>query len=80
VPIEDAGDRVVERDPFAAVLQADAALRALRVLLPDERAIVALRFWADLPVEAIADRLGIPAGTVKSRLHRALARMRAEAE
>jgi RNA polymerase sigma factor (sigma-70 family) len=80
VAIEDAGDRTAERDPFAAVIQADAALRAMRVLSPEERAIVALRFWADLPIEAIASRLGIPAGTVKSRLHRALARMRAELE
>ena len=78
VAIEAAGDRSADRDPFAAVLHADAALRAIEQLPADERAIVVLRFWADLPVDEIARRLGIPAGTVKSRLHRALGRMRAE--
>jgi RNA polymerase sigma-70 factor (ECF subfamily) len=45
-------------------------------LSPDQRIIVVLRFWRDLPVEEIADRLGIPAGTVKSRLHYALRALR----
>jgi RNA polymerase sigma-70 factor (ECF subfamily) len=65
-------------DPFAAVLQADAAARAMRDLPDDEREVVVLHFWADLTLEAVADRLGRPVGTVKSRLHRALARMRVE--
>ena len=39
-----------------------------------------LRYWADLSVEDIALRLDWPVGTVKSRLHRALARMRADLE
>jgi RNA polymerase sigma-70 factor (ECF subfamily) len=79
VPIDGAGERILPSDPFAAVIESDAALRAINVLPADERAIVVLRFWADLQVEDIGRRLGIPAGTVKSRLHRALARMRAAA-
>ena len=63
-------------DPFAAVIESDAAVRAIGVLPADERAIVVMRYWADLQVDEIARRLGIPAGTVKSRLHRALGRMR----
>jgi RNA polymerase sigma-70 factor (ECF subfamily) len=39
--------------------------------------VIVLRFWADLPLDEIADRLGWPLGTVKSRLHRAIARLRA---
>ena len=35
-----------------------------------------LRFWADLPVSEIAARTGVPEGTVKSRLHRAMTRLR----
>jgi RNA polymerase sigma-70 factor (ECF subfamily) len=35
------------------------------------REIVALREWQDLPYDAIASRLGISEGTVKSRLFRA---------
>jgi DNA-directed RNA polymerase specialized sigma24 family protein len=34
-----------------------------------------LRFYRDLPIEEIAVRLGIPAGTVQSRLHYALQRL-----
>jgi RNA polymerase sigma-70 factor (ECF subfamily) len=79
VPIDAAGERSSPRDPFVAVLEADAALRAIDILSPDERAIVVLRYWADLPVEEIGRRLGVPGGTVKSRLHRALARMREDA-
>jgi len=46
-------------------------------LTPEQRIIVVLRFWRDLPVEEIAERLGVPAGTVKSRLHYALKSLRA---
>jgi RNA polymerase sigma-70 factor (ECF subfamily) len=45
---------------------------ALTGLDPDHRIVVVLRYWADLTVDEIADRVGIPAGTVKSRLHYAL--------
>ena len=48
---------------------------ALEALSPDDRVVVALRFYRDLTVDDIAFRLGIPAGTVKSRLHRALRRL-----
>lgn len=80
VPMDEAGDHAGNRDPFAAVLHADAATRAIDILPTDERVVVILRFWADLQVDAIATRLGVPAGTVKSRLHRALGRMRAEVD
>jgi len=49
-------------------------------LTPDQRIIVVLRFWLDLSVEEIAERLGIPAGTAKSRLHYALKSLRAAIE
>ncbi|QFR93591.1 sigma-70 family RNA polymerase sigma factor [Streptomyces tsukubensis] len=45
--------------------------------LPDaQRQVVVLRFYADLPVRGIADELGIPEGTVKSRLHAAVRSLR----
>ncbi|MFL5727355.1 MAG: RNA polymerase sigma factor [Chloroflexota bacterium] len=50
--------------------------RAFATLSPDHRVALVLRFYADLPVDAIADLTGVPAGTVKSRLHVALERMR----
>lgn len=46
--------------------------RALAGLDADHRIVVVLRYWADLTVDEIADRVGVPAGTVKSRLHYAL--------
>jgi len=49
-------------------------------LSPEQRIIVVLRYWRDLPVEEIADRLQIPAGTVKSRLHYALESLRTALE
>ena len=51
----------------------DAELRALP---PDERAVVVLRYFLDLDERAIADAVGCPVGTVKSRLHRARERLR----
>jgi RNA polymerase sigma-70 factor (ECF subfamily) len=50
--------------------------RAFETLEPDERIVLVLRFWLDLTVEAIAERVGIPAGTVKSRLNHATGRLR----
>jgi len=55
----------------------DALGRSLAGLDPDHLVVVALRFGADLTVPAIAEALGIPEGTVKSRLHHALGRLRA---
>lgn len=50
--------------------------RALRVLPERQRAVVVLRHYQDLSLEEIAEALGMSLGTVKSSLHRALARMR----
>ncbi len=55
----------------------DLLNRAFETLEPDERIVLVLRFWHDLPIDAIANRLAIPSGTVKSRLHNATARLRA---
>jgi RNA polymerase sigma factor (sigma-70 family) len=51
-------------------------LRALANLSREERDAVLLLAWADLSYEEIAHALGIPIGTVRSRLHRARVRMR----
>lgn len=49
---------------------------ALARLAPDQRVVVALRFYRDLSIDQIAARLGVPPGTVKSRLHRGLRELR----
>lgn len=50
-------------------------LRAIRGLEKDQRMVVALRFFNDLKIDDIAAMLDVPAGTVKSRINRALARL-----
>jgi RNA polymerase sigma-70 factor (ECF subfamily) len=66
----------IAADPSITVASIDAVDRALRSLDPDHLAVVILRYEADLTVAMIAARLGIAEGTVKSRLHYALRRMR----
>jgi RNA polymerase sigma-70 factor (ECF subfamily) len=38
--------------------------------------VIYLRYFLDLPVDDVAKTLNLPSGTVKSRLHRALERLR----
>lgn len=49
---------------------------ALATLGPEDRAIIALRYGRDQSVGEIARLVGLPEGTAKSRIHRALERMR----
>lgn len=49
---------------------------AVGALDPQKRIVIVLRYWLDLSVEDIAGTLGIPVGTVASRLSRALAELR----
>lgn len=55
-------------------------LSALRVLAPKQRQVVVLRHWEQMSTEETARALGMSTGTVKSTLHRALARLREELE
>jgi RNA polymerase sigma-70 factor, ECF subfamily len=64
-------------DPFQAVVDRDEVARAMRGLDADQRIVVVLHYWGGVTLEGVADRLGWPLGTVKSRLHRALQQMRA---
>ena len=50
--------------------------RAVRKLDETGQQVIYLRYFLDLPVDETAETLGIAAGTVKSRLHRALSRLR----
>ncbi len=58
-------------DEAAAALEAWDLRLTLERLEPEEREVLKLRYLEDLGVQDIADRLGIPAGTVKSRASRA---------
>jgi RNA polymerase sigma-70 factor (ECF subfamily) len=54
--------------------------RAIAALDAEHRIVVVLRYWQDRTVDEIADRVGIPSGTVKSRLHHALRSIRGHLE
>jgi RNA polymerase sigma-70 factor (ECF subfamily) len=62
----------------AALERSDAALDAARLLaaLPAaQREVIVLRYYQDLSEADVAAILDIPLGTVKSRLHQAMARL-----
>src|SRR5664280_1474210 len=63
-------------DAHGATIARLALEPAFARLAPDQRIIVVLRFWRDLSVDDIAERLGVPPGTVKARLHYALKTLR----
>ncbi len=51
-------------------------LNALATLPPRSRAVVVLRYWADLSVDEVAAMLGCSPGNVKSQSARALSKLR----
>ncbi|MBF4162768.1 SigE family RNA polymerase sigma factor [Nocardioides acrostichi] len=61
------------RDRTDQVATADAVHRALAGLSKTQREVVTLRYFVQLSEAQTAAALGVPAGTVKSRLSRALA-------
>jgi RNA polymerase sigma-70 factor (ECF subfamily) len=67
-------------DDFAALLARDSIGRAFLALTIEQRTVVVLRYWQDLSLEQIGQRLRWPLGTVKSRLHYAIAALRERLE
>ena len=69
-------DQVVGPD---ALLEATETGHAVRDLLteisPDDRQLIALAYFRGLSQQQIADYVGLPLGTVKSRMRRALSRL-----
>jgi RNA polymerase sigma-70 factor (ECF subfamily) len=76
ITIDDALSASADRDPFRTIFDRDEVLRAMGSLDDDHRIVIVLHYWADLTLEGVADRVGWPVGTVKSRLHRGLMTMR----
>ena len=58
------------------VAERDAMDRAFLRLTQEHRAVVVLHHYVGLPLAAIADVVGVPIGTVKSRLHHATSALR----
>ena len=67
-------------DQMAGAEIGERVREAMRDLPPDQAEVVELSFLEGLPHSAIAEKLGIPLGTVKSRLRLAFARLRTALE
>jgi RNA polymerase sigma-70 factor (ECF subfamily) len=65
------------RDSASVLADRDELDRGFRRLPPDQRVLIVLHHYLDLPLPEVATILGIPLGTAKSRLHRGLQDMRA---
>ena len=67
-------------DPAGAEQEPDELWDAIGRLDPDRRAVLVLRYYDDLTYEQIAEVIGCPVGTVRSRLNRGIADLRGEIE
>ena len=70
-------DEPMAADGLDSVVDRDQLERGFRRLSIDHRTVVVLRHYLDLPIERVADMLGIPIGTAHSRLHYAMRGLRA---
>lgn len=76
VPVADVPDELLDSDPSDPPLPDERLAAAVAALPVKQRAVVVLRCHLDWSVPQIASALRVPEGTIKSRLHRALAVIR----
>jgi RNA polymerase sigma-70 factor, ECF subfamily len=81
----EANVRVVSVEPGEAdgsgrLADRDQLERAFRRLPIDQRAVIVLHHYQGMPLTEVADVLGIPVGTARSRLHYALRTLRGAVE
>jgi RNA polymerase sigma-70 factor (ECF subfamily) len=80
LPLNDWDDIGDEPDGESRLLAAESETRvrsALELLPHEQKQVLIQAYFADKPQSAIAQELGLPLGTVKSRLRLALAKLRA---
>lgn len=65
---------------MSAVVDRDLLDRAFRRLSMEHRVAIVLRYYLDMPLERMADVLGISKGTIGSRLHYAVRAMRSNVD
>ena len=73
-------DEPIAADNIDLVAHRDQLERGFRRLSIDHRAVVVLHHYLDMPLDQVAETLGVPAGTVRSRLHHAMRGLRAALE
>jgi len=73
-------DGAVEPDPFPSVHDRDQLERGFARLSAEQRAVLVLQHYLGMSHDEMAEVLGIPVGTVRSRLHGARGAMRAALE
>jgi RNA polymerase sigma-70 factor (ECF subfamily) len=67
-------------DSTSALADRDEIERGFRRLEPEQRAVIVLHYYLGYPLPDAAETLGIPLGTAKSRLHRAIQVLRGAVE
>ena len=67
-------------DPYLTVEDRDQLERAFRRLTVEQRAVLVFHHFLGLPLPEVADRIGIPLGTVKSRMYHAKRALQASLE
>jgi RNA polymerase sigma-70 factor (ECF subfamily) len=77
VEMEVRPSQAVEPDPAPHLADRDELERGFRRLDADQRSVIVLHYYLGLTLDEVGEALGIPPGTVRSRLHRATAAMRA---
>ena len=70
----------VAAEGMSEVVDRDQLERGFRRLSIDHRAVVVLHHYLDLTLDEVAEALGVPIGTVRSRLHHAMRGLRAALE
>src|SRR6266571_5910774 len=70
-------DEPMATDGLGAIADRDQLERGFRRLSLDHRTVVVLHHYLDLPLDQVAETLGVPIGTVASRLHYAMRGLRA---
>ena len=70
-------DEPAAADDLSSVVDREQLERGFRRLTLEHRAVVVLYHYLDMPLDGIAEALGIPVGTAHSRLHHAMRGLRA---
>jgi RNA polymerase sigma-70 factor (ECF subfamily) len=73
-------DRADDADDYRSISDRDELEQAFQQLPLDQRAVFVLHHHVGLPLVAVAETLGIPQGTARSRLHYATRALRAAFE